>query len=57
MKKFTKLWNAVKIPLLAILCSLVAGGVIIAVTGSESSLPMREPFNTQPVRWSMNVAP
>ena len=27
MKKFTKLWNAVKIPLLAILCSLVAGGV------------------------------
>ena len=35
MKKFTKLWNAVKIPLLAILCSLVAGGVIIAVTGSN----------------------
>jgi len=23
----------------------------------ESSLPMREPFSTQPVRWSMNVAP
>ena len=31
MKKFAKLWNAVKIPLLAILCSLVVGGVIIAV--------------------------
>ena len=31
----TKFWNAVKIPLLAILCSLVVGGVIIAVTGSN----------------------
>ena len=27
MKKMTKFWNAVKIPLLAILCSLVVGGV------------------------------
>ena len=35
MKKMTKFWNAVKIPLLAILCSLVVGGVIIAVTGSN----------------------
>ena len=31
----TKFWNAVKIPLLAILCSMVVGGVIIAVTGSN----------------------
>lgn len=30
-----KIWNSVKIPLLAILCSLVAGGIIIAVTGSN----------------------
>ena len=35
MKKMTKFWNAVKIPLLAILCSMVVGGVIIAVTGSN----------------------
>lgn len=35
MKKENKLWNSVKIPLLAILCSLVAAGVIIAVTGSN----------------------
>lgn len=34
MKK-TKLWNAVKIPLLAILCSLIVGGIIIAITGSN----------------------
>ena len=31
----TKFWTAVQIPLLAILCSLVVGGVIIAVTGSN----------------------
>ena len=24
---------------------------------AESSLPMREPFSTHPVRWSMKVAP
>lgn len=30
-----KLWNALKIPLLAILVSLIVGGVIIAVTGSN----------------------
>lgn len=35
MKKENKFWNAVKIPLLAILCSLVVAGVIIAVTGSN----------------------
>lgn len=35
MKKEHKIWNAVKIPLFAILCSLVAGGIIIAVTGSN----------------------
>ena len=35
MKKGNKTWNAIKIPLFAILCSLVAGGVIIAVTGSN----------------------
>lgn len=35
MKKENKFWNAVKIPLLAILCSLIAAGVIIAVTGSN----------------------
>jgi len=35
MKKQNKLWSAVKIPLLAILISLAAGGVIIAVTGSN----------------------
>jgi len=34
MKK-NKIWNAVKIPLLAIFCSLVAGGIIIAITGSN----------------------
>ena len=33
MKKFAKLWNAVKIPLLAILCSF--DGKVIAVTGSN----------------------
>ena len=35
MKKGNKIWNAVKIPLLAILCSLVAAGIIIALTGSN----------------------
>jgi simple sugar transport system permease protein len=35
MKIISKLWNAVKIPLLAILAGLIAGGVIIAVTGSN----------------------
>ena len=35
MKKENKIWNAIKIPLLAILCSLVAAGVIIAITGSN----------------------
>lgn len=35
MKKKNRFWNAVKIPLLAILCSLIAGGIIIAVTGSN----------------------
>lgn len=30
-----KLWNAVKISLLAILCGLVVGGIIIAITGSN----------------------
>ena len=35
MKKGNKIWNAIKIPLLAILCSLVAAGVIIAITGSN----------------------
>ena len=30
-----RFWKAVRIPLLAILCSLIAGGVIIAVTGSN----------------------
>ena len=35
MKKGKKIWNAVKIPLLAILCSLVAAGVVIAITGSN----------------------
>lgn len=35
MKKGYKIWNAVKIPLFAILCSLAAGGVIMAVTGSN----------------------
>ena len=34
MKKRRKFWNTVKIPLFAILCSLVAGGVIITATGS-----------------------
>lgn len=35
MKKQNKIWDAVKIPLLAILVSLVAGGIIIAITGSN----------------------
>ncbi|MCM1025145.1 MAG: ABC transporter permease [Roseburia sp.] len=35
MKKGKKFWNTVKVPLFAILCSLVAGGVIIALTGSN----------------------
>lgn len=35
MNKSKKLWNSVRIPLFAILCSLVVGGVIIAVTGSN----------------------
>ena len=35
MKKRRKFWNTVKIPLFAILCSLVAGGVIITATGSN----------------------
>lgn len=35
MSKSNKLWNVVKIPLIAIACSLVAGGIIIAVTGSN----------------------
>ncbi|MGN0168858.1 MAG: ABC transporter permease [Acetatifactor sp.] len=35
MKKEHKIWNAVKIPLFAILCSLIVGGIIIAVTGSN----------------------
>lgn len=30
-----RFWKAVRIPLLAILCSLIVGGVIIAVTGSN----------------------
>jgi simple sugar transport system permease protein len=35
MKIIRKLWDAVKIPLLAIFAGLIAGGVIIAVTGSN----------------------
>lgn len=35
MKKKKKIWNAVKIPLFSILCSLVAGGVVMALTGSN----------------------
>lgn len=35
MKKAGKIFYAVRIPLLAILCSLVVGGVIIAITGSN----------------------
>lgn len=35
MNKVQKVWKAVKIPLFAILCSLVAGGVIIALTGNN----------------------
>ena len=35
MKKRNQFLNAVKIPLLAILCSLIVGGIIIAVTGSN----------------------
>lgn len=35
MNKVKNLWNAVRIPLLAIVCSLVAGGVIITLTGSN----------------------
>ncbi len=34
-QKKNRIWNAVKIPLFAILCSLVAAGVVIAVTGSN----------------------
>lgn len=32
---FKKIWNIIKIPLFAIVISLIAGGVIIAVTGSN----------------------
>nr|WP_318683264.1 ABC transporter permease [uncultured Acetatifactor sp.] len=35
MKEIKKIWPSVKIPLFAILCSLLAGGVIIALTGSN----------------------
>lgn len=35
MKKGNGFWNTIKIPLFAILCSLVTGGVIIALTGSN----------------------
>lgn len=35
MKHVRKIWTAIKIPLFAILCSLIAGGVIIALTGSN----------------------
>lgn len=35
MKHLKKIWIAVKIPLFAILCSLIAGGIIIALTGSN----------------------
>lgn len=35
MKKENKIFNAMKIPLFAILCSLVVGGIVIAVTGSN----------------------
>lgn len=35
MKQIKKIWSAVKIPLLAIFCSLIVGGVIIALTGSN----------------------
>ncbi len=35
MKKKNKIWNAVKIPLLSILCSLVVGGAVMALTGSN----------------------
>lgn len=35
MKQKHRIWNAVKIPLLAILVSLIVGGVIITVTGSN----------------------
>lgn len=35
MKKEHKILNAVKIPIFAILCSLVVGGIIIAVTGNN----------------------
>lgn len=35
MNQLKKLWSAIKIPLFAILCSLVAGGIIIAITGSN----------------------
>lgn len=35
MKKSRKIWQAVRIPLFAILCSLIVGGVIIALTGSN----------------------
>lgn len=35
MKKGQKIWNAVKIPLFSILCSLIVGGVIMAITGSN----------------------
>ncbi len=35
MRQVKKLWTSVRIPLFAILCSLVAGGIIIALTGSN----------------------
>lgn len=35
MNRLNKIWSAVKIPLLAILCSLIVGGVIIALTGKN----------------------
>lgn len=35
MKKSRKIWQAVRIPLFAILCSLIVGGIIIALTGSN----------------------
>ena len=35
MKKSNKLWKAVRIPLFAIFCSLIAGGIIIALTGNN----------------------
>lgn len=35
MKQYKKIFQAVKIPLLAIFCSLIVGGIIIAITGSN----------------------